>query len=213
MLFRSGPVLRLAFGAIRGAISDPATRRVFAVFGISFLATQMARPYLPILVERLNATGVGLASDIALVAGTAALAGALVSPVGGAIGDRIGFRPVLLGALIVGGCVIALSPFAPSVILLALTALVFAATTAVVSAMVFGLLATEVPPERRSATLNLVYLPLYAAGLVGPLAGSVLVGGGIALPFVAAGAIVIVTGVILAVRRGRSASPTVAASN
>ncbi len=207
-----GPVLRLAFGAIRGVISDPGTRRVFAVFGVSFLATQMARPYVPILVERLNTTGVGLASDIALVAGTAALAGALVSPLGGAIGDRIGFRAVLVGALIVGGVVIALEPFAPTVALLALTALVFAAATAIISAMVFGLLATEVPPERRSATLNLVYLPLYGAGLVGPLAGSVVVGGGIALPFVVAGAIVISTGIILALRRGRATPVATAAS-
>lgn len=207
-----GPVLRLAFGAIRGVISDPGTRRVFAVFGVSFLATQMARPYVPILVEHLNTTGIGLASDIALVAGTAALAGALVSPLGGAIGDRIGFRSVLVGALIVGGVVIALEPFAPSVALLALIALVFAATTAIVSAMVFGLLATEVPLERRSATLNLVYLPLYGAGLVGPLAGSVVVTGGIPLPFVVAGAIMISTGVILALRRGRSTPMATAAS-
>ena len=46
------------------------------------------------------------------------------------------------------------------------------AATATVSAMVFGLLATEVPAERRSATLNLVYLPLYAAGIVGPAIGA-----------------------------------------
>jgi hypothetical protein len=38
--------------------------------------------------------------------------------------------------------------------------------------MVFSMLATEVPAERRSATLNLVYLPLYAAGVIGPTAGA-----------------------------------------
>ena len=51
--------------------------------------------------------------------------------------------------------------------------------------MVFGLLATEVPPERRSATLNLVYLPLYAAGIVGPAIGGVVVTViGVSAPFV-----------------------------
>ena len=163
-------------------------------------------------MEHLNTSGVGLASDIALVAGTAALAGALMSPLGGAIGDRIGFRKVLVAALVVGGLVIALAPFAPTVILLALTALVFAATSAVVSAMVFGLLATEVPPERRSATLNLVYLPLYAAGLIGPLAGSVVVGAGIQGPFVVGGASIALTGLILATRRGRRPETSVAAA-
>ncbi len=52
--------------------------------------------------------------------------------------------------------------------------------------MVFGLLATEVPAERRSATLNLVYLPLYAAGIIGPILGAIVVGFGIWAPFAAA---------------------------
>ena len=42
--------------------------------------------------------------------------------------------------------------------------------------MIFGLLATELPAERRSAALNLVYLPLYAAGIIGPAVGGALAG-------------------------------------
>src|SRR4051794_30467254 len=141
----TGTVLQLAYGAIRGALTDPGTRRVFLVFGVSYLAAQMSRPYVPVLVERLNPSGIGLVSDIALVAGTAALAGALMSPVGGAIGDRIGFRPVLVVALVVGGIVIGAAPFMSSIAALAGATLAFATTSAVVSAMVFGLLAIEVP--------------------------------------------------------------------
>ena len=195
-----GTVLRLAYGAIRSVLSDPATRRIFAVFGVAFLASQMSRPYLPVLVERLNPDGRNLASDIALVAGTAALAGALVSPLGGAIGDRIGFRPVLTAALLGGGVALVLTPFVTSIPLLALTALVFAALYAAVSAMVFGLLALEIPPERRSTTLNLVYLPLYAAGIVGPAAGAAVVSVGLGAPFVAGGAILFIGGVVMALR-------------
>ena len=55
--------------------------------------------------------------------------------------------------------------------------------------MVFGLLATEVPEERRSATLNLVYLPLYAAGIIGPIIGAIVVGIGIWAPFAVAAAV------------------------
>ena len=62
--------------------------------------------------------------------------------------------------------------------MLALLAVGLAAATATVSAMVFGLLATEVAPERRSATLNLVYLPLYAAGIIGPALGAIVVATG-----------------------------------
>ena len=56
--------------------------------------------------------------------------------------------------------------------------------------MVMSLLATEVPPERRSATLNLVYLPLYIAGIVGPAVGSGLAAAaGPGGPFVAGGVV------------------------
>jgi MFS family permease len=193
----TGSVLSLAYGAVRGVLSDPTVRRIFLIFGIAFLASQMSRPYVPVLVERLVGVGAGLASAIAVVAGTAALVGALVSPLGGVLGDRIGFRPVLIGALLIGGASLLLMPLAPDVALLAAVSLVFAASAAAVSAMVFGLLATDVPAERRSATLNLVYLPLYAAGIIGPATGAVFVAtGGLAAPFVA-GAIVFLAGSVL----------------
>jgi MFS family permease len=199
----SGRVLALAYGAVRGVLADPAVRRIFAIYGIAFLSNQMSRPYVPVLVEGLVGIGPGLASGIALVAGTAALVGALVSPIGGALGDRIGFRPVLVGSLVIGGVALGLMPVAPSVALLAVVALVFAASASAVGAMVFGLLATEVPAERRSATLNLVYLPLYAAGIVGPASAAVVVGvAGVSGPFVV-GAIVFIAGAVAIVALDR----------
>ena len=196
-----GRSLDLAYGAIRGVLGDPRVRRIFAIFGIAFLANQMARPYLPLLVETIVGRGPGLASGIALVAGTAALLGAIVSPLGGAIGDRIGFRAVLIGALLVGGIALALMPLVASLPVLALVAVAFAACNAAVAAMVFGLLATEVPAERRSATLNLVYLPLYAAGIVGPAAGSLVASvGGARGPFLVGGAVFVLGAIVVALR-------------
>ena len=204
----TGRVLDLAFGAVRGVLADPIVRRIFLIFGVSFLATQMTRPYLPILVEGLAGTGPGLASAIALVMGTAALVGGVISPLGGVLGDRIGFRAVLVGALAAGGIVLLGMPFVPSVGALAALAVVSGAATAAVSAMVFGLLALDVPPERRSATLNLVYLPLYAAGILGPAIGAgVVTVTGLAGPFLVAGAVFIAGAVIIAVRPTRERVP------
>ena len=79
-----------------------------------------------------------------------------------------------------------------------------AAATSTVSAMVFGLLATEVPADRRSATLNLVYLPLYAAGIVGPAVGAVVVVvGGVPGPFLLGSAVFFVGAVVIATRAAR----------
>ena len=202
----NGSVVRLAFGAIQGVLRDPGVRWTFAIFGLAFLASQMTRPYVPVLVEGVVPPGGALASAIAVVIGLAALAGALVSPVGGAIGDRIGFRPVLVGALVGGGVALLSMTIASSVGMLAASALVFAAMNAAVSAMVFGLLATEVPPERRSATLNLAYLPLYAAGIAGPVTGAVVSSlAGLRGPFVV-GAAVLVLGSAVTFVAGRRAS-------
>jgi DHA1 family multidrug resistance protein-like MFS transporter len=202
-----GPVLRLAFGAVRGVVADPAVRRIFLIFGVAYLANQMSRPYVPVLVQSIVGTGPGLASSIGLVAGSAALAGALLAPGAGVLGDRIGFRPVLVGALLAGGVALALMPTVAPLVGIggaAALAIVVAACISTTSSMVFGLLATEVPPERRSQTLNLVYLPLYAAGIIGPALGAVVSSAaGLSAPFMVGGAAFVLGAVfVLRLRRG-----------
>jgi MFS family permease len=196
----AGATLALAFGAIRGVLSDGPTRRIFAIFFVAFLANQVARPYIPVLVSHINGPA-GEASAIGLVIGAAALFGALVGPVGGWLGDRVGYRPVLVAALIGTGFASLLMPVAPSVAILALVALAAAALYATVAPMVFALLATEVDPDRRSQTLNLVYLPLYIGGIVGPVVASQVVKAGLAAPFVLAAAVYVAGGLLIATRR------------
>jgi MFS family permease len=204
-----GPVIRLAFGALRSVLSDPVVRRIFLVFGVAFLANQMSRPYLPIVVENLVGTGPGLASSIGLVMGTAALVGGLIGPFTGAAGDRVGFRRMLIAGLAGSAVVLVGMPWAPAVGVLAVLAAGLAAATATISAMVFGLVATEVSPERRSSTLNLIYLPLYAAGIVGPTIGAIIASlFGLDAPFFVGG-IILAIGAISVARR-RSPTPSVA---
>ena len=196
-----GRVLPLAFGALRGVLSDPTVLRIFAIYGVAFLANQMSRPYQALIVEQIVGPGPGLASSIGFVAGTAALVGAVTSPFGGVVGDRIGFRPVLIGAMLVGGLALVAVPLAAAVPVLALAVLVFTACNGIVGAMVFSLLATEVPAERRSQTLNLVYLPLYAAGILGPAVGGTIAGiTGPSGPFWAAAAVFLAGAAVVALR-------------
>jgi DHA1 family multidrug resistance protein-like MFS transporter len=201
----AGRVMALARDAILGVLRDPPIRRLFVIFGVAILANQMYRPFLPILVESIFGSRIGLASAIALVTGTAALVGAVVSPVSGPIGDRIGFRPVLATSLIGAAVAVALMPLAPAVAWLALLAAVYAAFQAGVQAMMFGLIATEAAPERRSATLNLVLLPLYVAGIIGPTLGA-LVAAGVGLDgvFPAAGVVFLIGGLGVAGVLGRA---------
>jgi len=202
-----GRVLSLALAAVRSALGDPLVRRLFLIYGVVFLANQVSRPYMPLLVEELVGAGPGLASAIGLVAGLASLMGALAAPFAGYVADRIGFRPVLLAALVAGGVVSLLIPFAPAIGILALTALVFGASVATVGAMVISLLATEVPAERRSAVLNLAYLPLYLAGIVGPTIGAAVASvAGPGAPFVVGGAVFLAGAIVLGLRRASTSA-------
>jgi MFS family permease len=205
----AGRVLPLAYGALRNVLGDPTVRRIFAIYGVAFVASQMSRPYQALIVESIVGPGPGLASSIGFVAGTAALFGAAIAPLGGLIGDRIGFRPVLLVSLFIGGLALVAVPLVNAIPPLAAAVLVFTAANSLVGAMVFSLLATEVPADRRSQTLNLVYLPLYAAGIIGPLVGgAVSAVAGPTAPFWAGAAVFLVGAVVVALRvRTRAVPP------
>jgi hypothetical protein len=74
--------------------------------------------------------------------------------------------------------------------------------------MVFGLLATELPPERRSPALNLVYLPLYAAGIIGPAVGAVIASlSGVDGLFIVGGCVFLFGALTILLRRGPAAEP------
>ncbi len=103
------------------------------------------------------------------MAGVNGLAAAVGSAGAGALADRTGFRPVLLGAIAVaalaalaGAVLASLPPFV-------LDYAVLGIGIATASAMLFALLATELPAEVRSSVLNLSLLPMYLSGIVGSL--------------------------------------------
>ena len=136
--------------------------------------------------QGLAGAGAGLASAIALVVGTAALVGGIASVGAGVIGDGIGFRRVLIASLLGGGVMFAAIPAATTLPWRAATTALAVASTASATAMVFSLLAVEIPSERRSATLNLAFVPVYLAGLVAPTIGALIVTAGLQTVFYAA---------------------------
>jgi predicted MFS family arabinose efflux permease len=172
----TGSTLRLAFGAVRGVMSDSTVRWLFVIYGVVFIGRQMSAQYMSVLVHTVEHTSFGVEGSIGLVLGLATLVGAAVSPIGGWI----------------AGVAVALAilPLGSTVAWLAFAYGLAMAFQAIVGAMVSGLVATETPPDRRSATLNLIYLPLYIGGIAGPAIGAVAVTAGIAMVFFVASAFV-----------------------
>ena len=171
----SGSATSLALGALKMALTGRITLIVFGVFGLAYFAQQIANPFLPLLVIRLIGGTAGAAGQIGIVFGLSALLGALLSPLAGAAGDRYGFRPLLAGACVLAAASLAELALAPNLVALTAGAVALGAATATAISMVFALLATAVPEERRATTLNLVLLPIYFSSVAGAVVGAVLV--------------------------------------
>jgi MFS family permease len=186
----TGSTIRLAFGAVLGVMSDSVVRWVFVIYGVVFVGRQMAAQYMTVLVHTVERTSFGVAGSVGLVLGLATLIGAAVSPLGGWVADRLGFRLVLVSAIAGLAGAFAILPLGSTVVWLAVFYSLAIAFQAIVGAMVSGLVATEAPAERRSATLNLIYLPLYIGGIAGPAFGAVAVTAGISMVFFVAAAFV-----------------------
>jgi len=174
-----GSATQLALGALRMALTGRVTLIVFGVFGLAYFAQQIANPFLPLLVLRLIAGTSGAAGQIGIVFGASALLGALLSPLAGAAGDRFGFRPLLAGACVLAGASLAGLAAAPNLLWVTVGAVALGAATATAISMVFALLATAVPEERRATTLNLVLLPIYFSSVAGGVVGAILVRNGL----------------------------------
>ena len=175
----TGSAARLAFGALRLALTGRVTLIIFGVFGLAYFALQIANPFLPLLVIRLHGGTAGVAGQIGIVFGASALLGALLSPLAGAAGDRYGFRPLLAGACVLAAASLAALAAAPNLVWLTVAAVALGAASATAISMVFALLATAVPEERRATTLNLVLLPIYFSSVAGAIVGAQLVRGGL----------------------------------
>jgi MFS family permease len=175
----AGSAARLALGALRLALTARVTLIIFGVFGLAYFAQQIANPFLPLLVIRLHGGAAGAAGQIGIVFGASALLGALLSPLAGAAGDRFGFRPILAGACVLAAASLGALAAAPNLVLLTAAAVALGAASATAISMVFALLATAVPEERRATTLNLVLLPIYLSSVAGAVVGALLVRGGL----------------------------------
>jgi DHA1 family multidrug resistance protein-like MFS transporter len=199
------PVWREAYASVRAIFALPVVRRLFALYAVLMLGRQMLRPFLPLVIAPLSPSPAQVALVIGVLLGLAALTGAGISVVAGRLGDRVGFVRVLAGGMAAValltpplGLIRQLAPFGADLI-------GYTAAMQIGTAMVFALLATEVPEPHRATALNLVYLPRYVTGIVGPGIVSAMAPLGLVTAFSVAGAVVALGAVAAAGPRARPA--------
>ncbi len=130
-------------------------------------------PYLPVLITDLY-QGSSLALTIGVVLAIFGAASAICTPFTPRLVDRFGASRVLLFACLVLALVAFVSPFAPTVAIVAAILLLRAAPQAATATTLFTHLARHAPREHRAGVMALSPLPRNLALLIAPLAGSAL---------------------------------------
>jgi MFS family permease len=161
-------VMQLVRRSLRAVVRTPLARLVFVTYFFVLLGQRMIAPFLALWVEVLNGS-LMLATTVGFVAAAYGLAAAVGSPTAGVMGDRVGYRKVLLAAiaLIVGASLAASA--APSLVPFAAAYAALGIGFATAASMLFTTLATGLPRDVRSPVLNLALVPLYLSGIIGSL--------------------------------------------
>jgi len=145
--------------------------QLYIVLGIVILTASAGAIISPILIKYLNDNVSTNLFGIALAFLPAALAGAVLPSRLGGLSDRIGRRPPLIGALLVGGIATLAIPFAqslwPLALLWAFEAAAFAAAIPAEEALVVDIS----DGERLGVTLGFYTAAAGLGGVIGPLLG------------------------------------------
>ena len=161
-------VMTLVRRSLVAVVRQPVARIVFLTYFLVLMGQRVVVPFLALYVEHLAGPLV-LASTVGLVAGANGLAAAVGSAGAGALADRVGFRPVLLGAIALSAVAALAGALLGSLLPFVLDYAVLGVGIATAGAMLFAFLATELPSDVRSSVLNLSLLPMYLSGIVGSL--------------------------------------------
>lgn len=161
-------VMTLVRRSLVAVVRQPVARIVFLTYFLVLMGQRVVVPFLALYVEDLAGPLV-LASTVGLVAGINGLAAAVGSAGAGAFADRVGFRPVLLGAIALSAVAAVVAALVDSLLPFAIDYAILGVGIATAGAMLFAFLATELPSEVRSSVLNLALLPMYLSGIVGSL--------------------------------------------
>jgi DHA1 family tetracycline resistance protein-like MFS transporter len=160
---------------------------VLAVVYLDMLGVGLAYPILPKLIQHFQHGDVSKASYVlGLIAGAFALMQFFLAPLFGALSDRYGRRPLILGSLVGSALSYLLMSAAPTLALLVGARLIAGAMAGSFSTA-GAYIADITPPERRAQSFGLVGAMFGFGFITGPVIGGLLGTIDLHLPFLAAG--------------------------
>ncbi len=178
-----------AWKSVRTIFTLRITWILFGIYTLLMLARQMINPYVPVAILDITRQPSTATQVIGVLMGITALIGAGITVVAGRLGDAIGFRRVLAIAFAMSAVFSVGMALSHTLVPFGVMLAGYSAAIGIGGAMVFALLSTRVPATHQTTALNLVYLPLYFGGIVGPVISSGLSHLGLLTQFSVAAAI------------------------
>jgi DHA1 family multidrug resistance protein-like MFS transporter len=187
-----GAVLRSSWSDVLALVANRSVRQAMVLYGSVHFALGATSPQMEFFVEAVwrgaHARVEGLT---AMLFTTLAIAGIVVTPLWGRLGDRLGHAPALRLAGGLSAVALALHAFVPSYAWLFAVRLFFGLASPGASTAAFGLAATESEREQRGAAMGAVFSARCFAISAGSFLGGALAAGlGLRGLFVAAGAVI-----------------------
>ena len=178
------------------------SRDLLLILGARLLtrtATRIIGPVLPLFVAALLPESARIATMAGIVAGASAASSSVGSVVLGRMGDRIGYRRVLLGSAAAASIIYLLqatvSSIAPLILLQICVGFALAGSISALTAMI----ATRAPEEQTGAVFGVSTSVFAGANAIGPMMGaSVAVAFGNRATFVLASAVFMLAVVLIA---------------
>jgi DHA1 family multidrug resistance protein-like MFS transporter len=155
-------------------------------------------PFIPLFIQKeLHVTSVREVVLWAGVSGAATgVALAIMSPIWGALADRHGRKPMVVRAMIGGGCTIVAIAFVSNVQQFVVLRILQGALAGTIAAST-ALVATEAPRDRVSSSLGLLQSGVFIGSAAGPLFGGIVSAAvGLRGSFVVSGLILLAAGVL-----------------
>jgi MFS family permease len=195
--------------ALRAVMLDRPIALLFTATFIVALGASAAQPYVPVLLQRMY-SGAKLAQIIGTVFTVSGVAMAVMTPIIGGAGDRLGHLSVWRIVVGLGAAGLVGQAFSGTSAQLAFCRSLQAACMGGAGALTMVLLARYADAKNRTSVLTLSLLPNQLSWFLGPLAGSLLASWRLELPFVF-GAVAALAGLLVSVALSAAVSARPAA--
>jgi DHA1 family multidrug resistance protein-like MFS transporter len=188
------PLVRMALGSVGILVRSPRLRVLFPALFLLFAGWMLASTYLPLAVVSLY-HGRDQGTAVGLVLGAAGLTTAILTPLTGALADRLGHWRTLMGVSVLSALLWSLPALAPNLVIFTLFWALTSGVMSSVFSVSFSVMAATVPEGARARVMAFSFLPIMTGSAAGPALGTLITQGSLLAIFPAA-AITTAAGVV-----------------